>query len=299
MSELQDGSATGTLLAPAVNGAAGTIRLHPGAMGRSPSAPLHRSFRRNFLDRKDPFEAAGRPLRQFTFSNSYDLEGEPPRAVAEEIQARLLQQLADGNLTDTQLNVVDFDDAALGDEPARRFFVTQTTTRRRTVVTVNTYFQAYGDHLYYSVRSYILPVLSIWKLLLAIMITYTALSSASELHLRLFTFVILVGLAIHLRKFIVDLVAGDPLGIALRKQYPGGLNSGTFDDDDTTAFLKTNVSLTLSTVASVLEKYGIDVGGLRAIIQKMEINNVSTGGGSIIGAAIGGLANRIATEVRT
>lgn len=207
--------------------------------------------------------------------------------------------MADGNLADTQLNVVDFDDAALGDEPARRFFVTQTTTRRRTVVTVNTYFQTYGDHLYYSVRSYILPVLSIWKLLFAMWITATTLFFASGLHLRILTFAVLVALAIHLRKFIVDLVAGDPLGIALRRQYPGGLNSGTFDDDDATAFLKTNVSLTLSTVASVLEKYGIDAGGLRMIIQRMEINNVSTGGGSIIGAAIGGIANRIAAEVRT
>lgn len=299
MSELHNDSAASTLRTPLAAGVNGTIRLHPGAGGRSPSDPIHRAFRRNFLDRKDPFEAAGRSIRQFTFSNSYDLEGEPPQAVAEEIQAKLLQQLADGNLTDTHLNVVDFDDAALGDEPTRRFFVTQTTTRRGTVVTVNAYFQAYGDHLYYSVRSYILPVLSIWKLFLAIIITYSAYSLASALHLRIFTYVILVGLAIHLRKFIVDLVAGDPFIIALRKQYPGGLHSGTFDDDDTTVFLKTNVSLTLSTVASVLEKYGIETGGLRMIIQRMEINNVSTGGGSIINAAIGGIANRIAAEVRT
>lgn len=77
------------------------------------------------------------------------------------------------------------------------------------------------------------------------------------------------------------------------------LSAGTFDDDDMTAFLKANVSLTLSTLATVLEKHGIETGGLRMIVQRMEINNVSTNGGSIIGAAIGGIANRIAAEVRT
>lgn len=301
MSELHDSPATSTLRAPTADGAtpSGTIRLHPGTRSFSPPAPVHRSFRRSFLDRKDPFEAAGTVLRHFTFSNSYDLEGEPPQAVAEEIQTRLLQQLADGNLADTKLDVVDFDDASLGDEPARRFFVTHTTTRRNTVVTMNAYFRAYGDHLYYSVRSYVLPMISIWKLLLVVGITFFALRFSTQTDQALLSLAILVGVVIHLRKLIIDVASGDPLSIALRKQYPGGLNSGTFDDDDATVFFKTNVSLTLRTVATVLEKHGVDTGGLRMMVQRMEINNVSTGGGSIIGAAIGGIANRIAAEVRT
>lgn len=275
-----------------------TIRLHPAARTYSLPAPTHRAFRRNFFDRKDPFEGAGHLVRHFTFSNSYDLDGTAPGAVADEIKERLNQQLADGNLAETRLSVIDFDDAGVPGEPPRRFFVTQTTTRRNTVITVNTFFRAYGDHLYYSVRSYILPVLSIWKLFLAAVAIFHALVLTSLVPF-IFKPIILGGILFHLHKFIIDLLAGDSFTIALRKQYPGGLNSGAFDDDDATAFLKTNVSLTLSTIATVLEKHDIDTGGLRMIVQRMEINNVSTNGGSIIGAAIGGIASRIAAEVRT
>lgn len=274
------------------------IRLHPDARTYSPPAAIRRPFRRNFLDRKDPFEASGHPINSFTFSNSYDLEGTPPQEVADEIHERLQRQLADGNLADTSLEVVDFEDASVPGEPARRFFVTHTTTRRKTVVTVNAYMRPYGDHLYYSVRSYVLPMLNIWKLLLAAVIILAALRTATELGSIALLFVV-VGLVVYLRNFIIDVAAGEPVIIALRKQFPGGVNAGTFDDDDMMAFLKTNVSLTLNTIATVLEKHGIDTGGLRMFVQKMETYQVNTGGGSIIGAAIGGIANRIAAEVRT
>jgi hypothetical protein len=300
MTMLRDLPSTSAHPAPHPDGASpiSSIRLHSSSHGFSPPTPVRRAFGRGFLDRKDPFEASGRLLRQFTFSNSYDLNGEPPQAVADEIHARLQQQLADGNLKDTQLSVVDFDDASQHSEPARRFFVTQTTTRRETVVTVNAYLCAYGDHLYYSVRSYLLPILNIWKLLLVVSFTLFALAFAAGADLGLLMLAILAGVVFHLRKFMIDLAAGDPLSIALRKLYPGGLNSGTFDADDATAFLKTNVSLMLGTVATVLEKHGVDTGGLRTTIQRLEVNNISTGGGSIIGAAIGGIANQVAAEVR-
>lgn len=296
MTELHERPATGTLRAPEA-GATPTIRLRPGRSS-SPASPVQRGFRRHFLDRKDPFEASGRMLNRFTFSGSYDLDGTPPQAVTNEIRQRLQQQLADGNLANASLEVIDFDDASMTHEPSRRFFVTHTTTRRKTFVTVNTYIRPYGDHLYYSLRSYVLPRLNVWKLLLALFITFGVLS-LSDNYGSLPLMAAVVGVIIHLRKFMIDVAAGDPVSIALRKQYPGRLNSGTFDDDDMTAFLKTNVSLTLRTIATVLEEHGIDTGGLRTIIHGLEINNVSTGGGSIIGAAIGGIANRVAAEVRT
>jgi hypothetical protein len=266
--------------------------------GKKPSPQLvRRSFRRSFLDRKDPFESAGRQMWKFTFSSSYDLDRQPPEPVAEEIRERLNEQLLDGNLADAQLQVIDFDDASISEEAPRRFVVTSTNTRRHTLVTVNTYLQAYGDHLYYSVRSYILPDLSLWKLLLAIITGGLAFALSGFVPMGRLAF--LLAACTYLRRFISDLLAGDTLRLALRKQFPGRVDSGSFDDDDATAFLKTNVSLTLRTVAEVLERYGIDVEGLRMTIQRLEVINVNTGGGSIIGAAIGGIANRIAAEVRS
>lgn len=283
--------------APFAGGGSSTsILVSPAGKQSSPVQSVRRSFRRSFLDRKDPFEAAGRQMWKFTFSSSYDLDGQPPEPVADEIRERLNMQLQDGNLAEAQLQVIDFDDASIAEESARRFMITSTNTRRNTLVTVNTYLRAYGDHLYYSVRSYILPDVSVWKLLLAIMAGCLAFTLSGYVPMGRLVF--LVTALTYLRRFISDLLAGDTLRLALRKQFPGPVDSGSFDDDDTTAFLKTNVSLTLRTVADVLERYGINADGLRLTLQRLEVINVNTGGGSIIGAAIGGIANRIAAEVR-
>ncbi len=283
--------APAAILAPPMSIPAG-----PPGTGSGPQ-PIRRSFRRSFLDRKDPFESAGQKMWKFSFSSSYDLDSQPPEPVVEEIRKRLNDQLLAGNLADAQLQAVDFDDASQVQEPARRFVITSTNTRRNTLVTVNTYLQAYGDHLYYSVRSYILPDLSVWKLLLAIITAGVVFVLSGFVPMGRLAFFLTA--CTYLRRFISDLLAGDTLRLALRKQFPGRVDSGSFDDDDTTGFLKTNVSLTLRTIAEVLERYGIDVGGLRANIQRLEVINVNTGGGSIIGAAIGGFANRIAAEVRS
>jgi hypothetical protein len=281
-----------------VAGGGAPISIPVSSVGKSHPhpQPLKRSFRRSFLDRKDPFESAGRQMWKFTFSSSYDLDGLPPEPVAEEIRERLNKQLLDGNLADAKLAVIDFDDASVMEESARRFVVTSTNTRRHTLVTVNTYLRAYGDHLYYSVRSYILPDLSVWKLLLALATIATVFVLSGFVPMG--RLVLLVAACIYLRRFISDLLAGDTLRLALRKQFPGRVDSGSFDDDDATAFLKTNVSLTLRTIAEVLERHGINAEGLRTSIQRLEVINVNTGGGSIIGAAIGGIANRVAAEVR-
>jgi hypothetical protein len=302
MSELYPPGPSGTATLVPVRGMQ-PVSTHPGHGSTAVTLPqpVRRSFRRSFLDRQDPFEAGGLRMPRFSFSDSYDFDSHSPQEAVEEIRTRLYKQLADGNLASARLELVDWDDASLTDEPARRFVVTHTTTQRNTRVTVNAYFQAYGDHLYYSVRSYILPLLSIWKLLLALFITTSTLSLVGSLPPGAqgrCLFVVALVLAIHLRGFIIDLLAGDPFDVALRKQYPGKLNSASFDYDDATAFLKTNVSLTLSTVATVLEQYDIDTGGLRMIVQQMGSININTGGGSIIGAAIGGIANRAKAGVR-
>ena len=66
---------------------------------------------------------------------------------------------------DAEVEIVDFDDARVKGEPPRRFVVTRTRTARKTPVNVNAYFQPYGEHLFYSVRSYTVPRLNLSRLL--------------------------------------------------------------------------------------------------------------------------------------
>lgn len=282
----------------------GPVPQSPVRVQRPVPYPVQRAFRRNFLDRQDPFETAGRQIRHFTFCGSYELCGEPGGQVAEEIQTEMVQRLVHGNLADAAVELIDYSDAGFGDEPARRFVVTHTDTRRRTLVTVNAYVRAYGQHLYYSVRSYILPPLSIWKLLLGVLFTYIAFTRVDDVmatagfYSRKQAFVVAVAVvAFAFRKLIRNLLAGDPVVTALRKQFPRRFDWGTFNDDDVAAFLKTSLRLTLGTIAAVLEEHGIGAAGLRAIVQNLQTINVQTGGGSIVGAVFGGAGNVATAKV--
>jgi hypothetical protein len=297
--------------APAPPGTAppGPITLHPGSRITGFAQPVQRSFRRSFLDRQDPFESAGLLARGFSFNGSYEVPGARPQDLADEIRQEIHARMAAGNLANAEVEMVDLDDARQHNEPLRRFVVSRTDTRRRTLATVNAYVQPYGQHLYYSVRSYLLPPLSWWKLAFALLFCYAVLRlAAREMELlRFFGMASSVPLlfsvaflAFVFRRLIRNLLAGDPVPTALRKQFPRRFDWGTFNNDDVAAFLKTNLDLTLGTIIRVLEKHGIDTGGLRAVVQNLQtvnVNNgstfnVNTAGGGISGAVFGGTGNQ-------
>lgn len=299
-------------------------------------------FRRNLLDRQDPFETSGVGQRDFTVSGSYKL---PPtlsaQQLADEIRSEIHASLVRGCVAGAEVEIVDFEDARVKGEPPRRFVVTRTRTARKTPVNVNAYFQPYGEHLFYSVRSYTVPKLNLVKLLHTLWILLLVLSpilipyigklvsgaatdysnspisgatgfpsggesgfdmgensgySAAEDSSRKGGFsmapiIILLALVVVLRKFLRNLFSGDSVSIALRKQFPGELGVGSFDDDDVIAFFKTNLDLTLAAISKVLEEHGIDTKALRTIIQNLQTINVNTGGGEIVGAVFGGTGN--------
>jgi hypothetical protein len=264
---------------------------------------IPKRFRRNFFDRQDPFEAAGVVMRRFTFSGNYELPpGESPQTVADEIRSEIHADVA-ANPAAAQFDVVDFNDARFRHEPGRRFLVLHTTTIRRTPVTINVYFQSYGSRLYYSVRSYAVPRLSLLKLASGLLLSlgflpYTLpfLLVGSLLGPLFFVIPLLfsaVLFAAIFRTFTRSIVAGDRFSIALRKQFPGPLDRGTFDDDDIIGFLKINLSMTLGVISRVLEQHGVSTEELRTIIQNLHTTNINTGGGGIFGAIFGGSGNSV------
>lgn len=308
-------------------------------LGERAPAVVRTEFRRNLIDRRDPFETSGVVQQDFTVSGSYRLPpGTSAQQLADEIRAEIHGSLVRGCVAGAQVEIVDFEDARLKGEAPRRFVVTRTTTRRRTPVNVNAYFQPYGEHLFYSVRSYTVPRLSLTRLLHTLWILLIVLSpfllpvlgslasgAASSYGQPSMSdagfsggdapdfsggggsdysggeeaggesggipwspIIILATLVIVFRKFLRNVLARDPVSIALRKQFPGELSLGTFDDDDVIAFLKTNLDLTLDAISTVLEKHGIDTKALRTIIQNLQTINVHTGGGDVVGAVIGG-----------
>ncbi len=305
---------------------------HPAA------AAVRTVFRRNLMDRQDPFETSGVGQPDFTVSGSYKL---PPslsaQRLADEIREEIHANLVRGCVAGAEVEIVDFQDARVKGETPRRFVVTRTRTARKTPVNVNAYFQPYGEHLFYSVRSYTVPKLNLSKLLHTLWIVFLVLSpilipyviklasgamqggtSASGLGMSgsagysgqesgsgdsggfsMTPVILLLVLTVVFRKFLRNLLSGDSVGIALRKQFPGELGVGSFDDDDVMAFFKTNLDLTLAAISKVLEAHGIDTKALRTIIQNLQTINVNTGGGEIVGAVFGGTGNSASGAVGT
>lgn len=283
---------------------------------RPPSSPVPRQlapaavrtqFRRNLIDRQDPFETSGVVQPDFTVSGSYRVpRAISPQQLADEIRTEIHESLVRGCVAGAEVKIVDFDDAKVKREAPRRFVVVSAKTARKTPVNVNAYFQPYGEHLFYSVRSYTAPRLNVgkllrtlWILLLVVgpIVTIAIMESMARSRssygeegggFKFVLTIILLSLIFTFRKFLRNLLAGDPFSIALRKQFPGELSLGAFDDDDVIAFFKTNLDLTLEAISGVLERHGVDTKALRTIIQNLQTINVHTGGGEIVGAVIGG-----------
>jgi hypothetical protein len=245
-------------------------------------------------------------MGEFTFAGNYELFDAEPQKVVTEVWAHLHRRLTD-SAPGIRTAQVEFDDAKMPDEEARRFVVMHTDTRRGTLVSTNAFFRPYGNHLYFSVRSYVLPPLSVVKLVLWTLFSLVLLSNAAAIIIPLSMiglgflrpvalFIVLGILAFVFRTFIRSVRAGDTFHTALRKQFPKRFDWGTFNNDDVLAFLKTNVTITMRSVADVLEKHGIDVSGLLRIIQNIEINNIDTKGGNIIASVVGGRSNTVTAK---
>jgi hypothetical protein len=289
----------------------GSLPLHDGQPARPAAATsvVRRRFGRHPLDRKDPFEPAGNLQRDFSFSSTIFLEGQAPDRVAEEIREEILRRVADDHVPGQVPLVVEFEDAGRPMEGARRYLVMEAHTSRSTIVSINVLVRGYGGHLYYSVRSYLLAPLSLVKvcgsasllnvwLLASLFWSYHFWSLSAVLSVLVLAWNLAIP-AFLLRKMLRALVAGSSFEMALRQQFPRIVDNGAFDADDVSTFLKTRVTLAMGSIATVLERYGIAPTPLREMVKHVHQTHIYTGGGSIIGSIIGGVANKLGVRITT
>lgn len=265
-----------------VRAAAGTL---PAAVGRP--------FNRSPLDRKDPFESAGLPLDAFTFSSSFPVSRTEQEALVRDMHAALAHRLGAGSLPRAALQLVDFDDVAHRDEPARRYVAVSVETTRKTHMSVYTQFMPYGEHLYTTVRSYILPPLSVTRLVLTVLFALALYAVVSPTTSGFTGLVLALGvMAWTFRGVIRNVLAGDDPVLALRKRFPRKFNSGTFNTDDTLAFFKSAMNLNLHAIQEVFERHDVPIDVIeRARQQFNSVTNINTGAGTInsVGSVLGGI----------
>lgn len=129
-------------------------------------------FNRGFLDRKDPLSGNGLWMRNFSFAMSYRVPPEKHGAVLDALFHNVHSRLLANCVPEAVSALVDYDDVGTGSREApRRYVVVRGDTVRATHMDVFATFRSYGDYLYVSVDSFVLPRLSILRLLWEALVT--------------------------------------------------------------------------------------------------------------------------------
>lgn len=258
-----------------------------------------REFNRGFFDRSDPLEAAGTNLEQFGFAVSYPVDRGKHSAVLEELYGRVCTRLRARSIPGATLRLVDYKDAGAGAEPSRRYVVIEKETARATHMEIFATFRSYGDFLYISLDSFILPPLDVFRTLRAVLLSFVLLIATTMFLTPLGTlFLAIPWLIWYFRDVIASLGQGDSPAMALRRRYHTRNNFGTFNLDDMLAYLKSTVALAIDGISEVFDAHDIPVDVLNQVRQTInQTTNLVNNGGmmNLLGSVIGGTSNQATT----
>lgn len=256
--------------------------------------PRLQEFNRFILDRKDPFESQGAHLPQFELSLSYPVnQSELPKVIA-----ALFHEVPSsfrGKLPGVQIEIVDFRDARIQEEP-RRYLIVSRETSRKTRMALYSTFQSFGESLYVAVDCFILPPVSVARVLIMALLTFAFLLQGL---LTIIGFPLAVAAcAWYYRDVIRSLRHGEPLDLAIRRKFHKPPVHGTFNTDDILKFYKSALPLLLEGMQVVFKKHGIPVDVIEQAMQNIYfVNNINTNGGSFVGNLVNGIRNKVTGNV--
>lgn len=280
----------------------GSRLLH--LMEISPAEIKERRFGGGFLDRSDPLEGAGTYLSGYSFAGTFPIEREKHATIIHQLFGNVYGHVRGDRIPGAQVQVVDFNDAATGTgESARRYVLIDQETRRGTHMSTFATFCSYGNYLYVSVASYMLPPLALGRVLWGLFLIFLALWSAKAFLGGVFTFLVwMVVLGVVARKnfdVIRSLRAGDDLFMALRREYHSIDDIGTFNADDVRMHFKSSTLMVTEAMQGVFEKNDIPLDLLNRVRESINMYNdlsthVNASGGilNVLGSVIGGSGNR-------
>jgi hypothetical protein len=268
----------------------------------NPAEIRDRSFGGGFLDRDDPLEGAGIFLNGFSFASSYPVDPDKHQTIIQQLFGNVYGHVHGNTIPGTEVQVVDFDDVRTGrGESARRYVLIDRETQRSTRMSVFATFRSYGDYLYVSVDSYVLPPLALGRPILLLLLIYFIMKSATQL-LGMFSgsavlflwMVVLSVLAWNHRGVLRSMRAGDSFVMALRRKYHSHGYSGTFNADDVLMHFKSTTLMIVEAMQGVFEKNDIPLDLLNRVRENINMSasiNVSGGILNFIGNLVGGSGN--------
>ncbi|HEU4561694.1 MAG TPA: magnesium transporter [Longimicrobium sp.] len=289
---------------------------HPDNSVSIPAGRLCR-FNRGFLDRTDPVEGTGIALDKFSFSLTYRGAPEKHAAVIDSLYHRVYTRLRKHSIPLARPELVEYDDAQTGvREEARRYVVVRGNTLRTTHMDVFATFRSYGDYLYISVDSFLLPPISILRLIWAGVValgitlwgwlfiapfvygiamlgmTRTAALFGSVIPVLFFTCPVVLW---RNRDVIRSIRHGDSIGLALQRHYYQWRTVSAFDNDDVRVHFKSITLLIAEEIAAVFKEHGIPIEELQQVQQTINMTTTITNSGSlnVLGSMLVGVGNAI------
>lgn len=295
---------------------------------------VKRTFNRGFFDRSDPFEGAGIMFLGASSASSYRVDRDKHSTVLSQLFGTVYARLRASSIPDVSVKLVDYNDAWIPSEPARRYVVVEKDTPRETRMQLNVNFRSYGDYLYVAIDAYVLPSLHLFKMLrewarmayIILMVLWVGSFVAAALGVMAMV-LSTVGMGVaggfqvagmgvetllwmwiagyllyRFREVLRSLSAGDTLPMALRRQYHRGLHDKTFDVDDVLAFYKSTALLAVDAIAEVFEANGIPTDILGQIRQTINLStNVINNGGSlnVFGEVNGAAGNTVTATAKS
>lgn len=262
---------------------------------------------RGFFDKSDPIEGIGIPLTSVSISRSYFIDPiyrDKLSNIKDELNIEIIKMINIGRIGDTNAQLIDYYDMQYkAKDNARRYLVVEHETIRGTLLTTLSRFYFLGDSFYIALDSYFLGPIHWTKFIIQILVSLIVLSIPNFLDLHwvflIFPFLYLYSTWINVIRSIVQGVRWET---AIRQKFNKSTSNSSFDLDDAMIHLKSVLPLILESVKNVFEKNGLEISGLEDEIHKINqqvINfsdnstQVSTGGGNVVGSAIGGAFHRI------
>lgn len=273
-------------------------------VGSVPTRFVAETFNAGF-DAKDPAEFLGAHLDGFTSNFTMDLPAAAQEHVHELVPAIydcVERKVRNGHLAATVPVIVNYRDAKVPREGARRFIRFERRTIRDTLITTLFRCTNYGPaNLYIALDSYRLGKIAVRPVLMRFFLTlFVYITTLMTLALPLLLLpMVLVSVAVTWWYWGPTVRAARSRGFVdgLRTTYPARLKASSFDYDDTMMHLRSLLPAVMDAIKEVGPNYGMELTDVEDILQKMsdkmrgQTINIDNRG-TMSGVNVGGESNK-------
>jgi hypothetical protein len=232
-----------------------------------------------------PEDGVGIEIPSFRLYQTYRLDRDRLAGICESLYDKVYQAVNEGSLGNARTRVVFYRKDTLELDDRRKYILVTRDTAHGIRTTIFIRFLSFGDNLYVGLDVYVLGGLNWLKFLLKLAFSLILIPWI------LLGIPLIVIIVIWWKLFWRVQYEGK-FWLALRQEFPGKVESDSFDSDDTLMFSKTTLHMAIRVIRDVFQEEEIPLDSLdyyASSINNVSNISISTGGGAfeMIGSALG------------